>query len=452
MRNLVASALARLGGMGAFVKEGQTVLIKPNLTLFFLAEEGVSTDPRVVAALVRLARDAGAGKVIVGESSGGGTKTPEAMDITGIATAAKREGAELVDFHTCEQREIAIKGKIIDRLVMPVPLLDADVVIDAPKAKAHHLDFISCALKNWVGVLRPEVRSAHYDWNTYQEYVDIMAAVRPTLNVVDAIYIGEGDGPGATTGRFYGGIIASTDPVATDSTVSQLMGFDPSQVAFVQVAQESGLGVADPDRIEIVGVPLEDARVEARPPRLGLEYIEANVIVGSGVSRSGTLGHFKSSADIWDKMGVWGTIVRIKGKPTILIGEAEDPLFERHLREGPYVVIDDAARPKYKQDLRVTFIPGHPALHNILQQLMEGLGVSTMGQASFSLMKTLRNVESSLQYSDTPAAALAAGPAAIRRMHVVAQYGTLGVMAAVLVGALLWSSLATVAGWRKKTM
>lgn len=38
IRSLVASALEPLGGMGAFVKEGQTVLIKPNLTLFFLAE------------------------------------------------------------------------------------------------------------------------------------------------------------------------------------------------------------------------------------------------------------------------------------------------------------------------------------------------------------------------------------------------------------------------------
>ncbi|MBI2954603.1 MAG: DUF362 domain-containing protein [Chloroflexi bacterium] len=450
VRRIVSSALDYFGGVGAFVKKGDTVLIKPNLTLFFLAEEGVSTDPRVVAALVRLAKEAGAARVMVGESSGGGTRTPEAMDVTGIAEAAKREGAELVDFHTCEQREVDIKGKIIDRLLLPVPLLDADVVINAPKAKTHHMDFVTCALKNWVGVLRPDVRSAHHDWNTYQEYVDIMAAVRPTLNVVDAIYIGEGDGPGATTGRFYGGILVGTDPVAIDTVVASLMGFDPAQVAFIYVAQESGLGVADLERIQIVGIPMEEAWIQARAPRLGVDYIPANIIVGSGVSRSGTLGHFKSTADIWDKMGVWKTLVLLKGKPTIMIGDAEDPLFSRHLREGPYVVIDDAARSIYKQHPDVRFIPGHPALHNILPQLMDGLKVAGMGERTFTLMKVLRNVESSLQYSGTPAAPLAAAPATIRNMPVVAQYGVLGTLAAGLLIGLVWSGIGIVSGFRRK--
>jgi uncharacterized protein (DUF362 family) len=448
VRRLVASALQPLGGIEAFVKPGQTVLVKPNLTLFFLAEEGVSTDPHVVAALVRLAKEAGATRVLVGESSGGGTNTIHAMDTTGIATAARREGAELVDFHTSEQREVAIRGKIIDRLLLPTPLLDADVIINAPKAKTHHMDFISCALKNWVGVLRPDVRSAHHDWNTYQEYVDIMAAVRPTLNVVDAIYVGEGDGPGANTGRFYGGILASTDPVATDATVARLMGFDPAQVAFVQVAQENGLGVADAARIDIVGASLEEARIQAIPPRLGVDYLDANVIVGSGVSRSGTLGHFKSSADIWDKMGVWRTIVRLKGKPTIMIGDAEDPLFERHLRQGPYVVVDDAARPHYKDHPAVKFIPGHPALHNILPQLMEGLGVSTIGQTTFDLMRITRDVESYLRYSSAPTRPLASVPATFRGMPVPVQYGALGALAVGLVAGLLWSGLGLAASLR----
>lgn len=73
-----------------------------------------------------------------------------------------------------------------------------------------------------------------------------------------------------------------------------------------------------------------------------------------------------------------------------------------------------------------------------------------MGQVSFNLMKTLRNLESSLQYSDTPAATLATAPAAIRRMHIVAQYGTLVVTAATLAGVLLQSSIATISGLRKR--
>ena len=56
---------------GAFVRPGQTVLIKPNQTVFYSAEEGCTTDPLVVGALIRLAKEAGAGRVQVAESSGG---------------------------------------------------------------------------------------------------------------------------------------------------------------------------------------------------------------------------------------------------------------------------------------------------------------------------------------------------------------------------------------------
>src|SRR5689334_17969640 len=68
---LAREALSHLGGMRRFVHPGQTVLIKPNLTVYYSAEEGCTTDPLLVGAVIRLAREAGAGRVQVGESSGG---------------------------------------------------------------------------------------------------------------------------------------------------------------------------------------------------------------------------------------------------------------------------------------------------------------------------------------------------------------------------------------------
>src|ERR1041385_8502232 len=69
--DLVKEALDHLGGIAAFVKPGQTVLIKPNQTVYYSAEEGCTTDPLVVGALIRLCKKAGASRVIVGESSAG---------------------------------------------------------------------------------------------------------------------------------------------------------------------------------------------------------------------------------------------------------------------------------------------------------------------------------------------------------------------------------------------
>src|SRR3954469_25142383 len=143
---LVREALDHLGGMQAFVKAGQTVLIKPNHTVYYSAEEGCTTDPLVVGALIRLARETGAGRIQVGESSGGSFSSLECMRITGMAAVVEREGAELIDLGSDRVPNRLVKipeGKVISQAPLPAPLLDADVIIAVPKAKNHHIEPIT---------------------------------------------------------------------------------------------------------------------------------------------------------------------------------------------------------------------------------------------------------------------------------------------------------------------
>jgi uncharacterized protein (DUF362 family) len=399
IEKLVRSALDHLGGLETFVQPGQTVLIKPNQTTFFLAHEGITTDPRLVRALIKLAREAGAARVIVGESSGGGGKTRETMKVTGMLRAAEAEGAEVIPFDECDQREVEIPGgQYVERIRLPVPLLEADVVINAPKLKVHHMDPISGAIKNWVGCLRADVREHYHDWHAYQQYAEIMTVTTPALTVMDGIHLGEGNGPVACQGRFFGTILASADPVALDTTAARLLGFDHRHVTFAMTAAGYGLGEADPARIEIVGVPFEEARTTVKAPRIGMDYIDANIIVGLEVSHSGTMGHFKSIADLLHEKGIWKRLIDLlHGRPTVLIGDAEDPLFERHLAAGPYLVIDDAAPARYREDPRVYVIPGHPVLHNMLPLLLEGLRIPTLGEVGMEMMKGLRMARTRLR-------------------------------------------------------
>src|SRR5918993_2591807 len=82
--SLVREALEHLGGLSRFIRSGQTVLIKPNQTVFYSAEEGCTTDPLVVGSLIRLAKEAGAARVQVAESSGGSFLSMQVMSITGM--------------------------------------------------------------------------------------------------------------------------------------------------------------------------------------------------------------------------------------------------------------------------------------------------------------------------------------------------------------------------------
>jgi uncharacterized protein (DUF362 family) len=427
---LVREAIGLLGGMSRFVQPGQTVLIKPNVTVFYSAAEGVTTEPLVVAALIRQAYEAGAAHVQVGESSGDAFDSLTAMRITGIAAVAEKEGAEVIDLGDPElpNRVVPVPGgRVIQEVPLPAPLLDADVIINACKAKNHHMDPITGALKNWVGVVSREWREYnHGDHDMFGRFMDIMTVSRPALNVVDALIAGEGDGPIANLPRWCGCILASPDPVATDVSIARLMGHDPEKITFAKVAQERGLGVMDP--IEYVGAPLADVAFQAWPGHKGFDYLPLNWLVGEGVTVPGTVGHLKSVLDSMHRRGDLWEVMWLVGTPTIMVGAIEDPNFEEHLREGPYVVVDDAALAKYKDDPRVHFIPGHPVLRDGMPELLKALGVSRPGNAIMRWQQFQRWGMNNLTYG-TPwrRAATAAKP--------------LGVLLAAACAAALWKKL-----------
>ena len=376
------AALGHLGGLAAFVRPGQTVLIKPNQTVFYSAEEGCTTDPLLVGALIRLAKEAGAKRVLVGESSGGFFDSLDCMRISGMLAVAEREGAECVDLGSDDtpNRVVPIpNGTKMKAAPLPVPLLEADVIIDVPKAKNHHTDPISGALKNWMGTVNRKWRLAHHGHiDAAQRFMDIMTVVKPTLCVADAIICGEGDGPIANLPRFCGCVLATTDPVAMDSALCQLMGHDWRDSRHIAAAVQHGLGTPDP--LEFRGVPLEHVAFRAWAGHRGFEYLPLNFLVGGGVTLEGSVGHVKSVLDSMLRRGELDEVLWLRGTPTIMIGEIDDPLFEKHLGEGPYIVVDDAAKPQYRDDPRVYFIPGHPVLANAMPQLFEGLGVKWPGR------------------------------------------------------------------------
>ena len=53
---MVQAAVERVGGMGRFVRRGETVLVKPNMAWDRTPEQGANTHPEIVAEVVRLCR------------------------------------------------------------------------------------------------------------------------------------------------------------------------------------------------------------------------------------------------------------------------------------------------------------------------------------------------------------------------------------------------------------
>jgi uncharacterized protein (DUF362 family) len=401
---LVREAIDLLGGMRRFVSPGNTVLLKPNLTVFYSAEEGCTTDPLVVGALIRLAKEAGASRVIVGESSGEFFSSLECMKVTGVAAVAEREGAETVDLGSDDtpSRDVRLKtGGVVPR---PAILLDTDVIINVPKAKTHHYEPISGALKNWMGTCNQNWRQHHHgDDDSIARFVSIMAHRPPDLNVVDGLIAGEGDGPIANQPHWCGCILASTDAVATDVSIARLLGQERSKISFKYAAEGEKQGLGSSKDIEYVGRQIDEVAIKAWSGHEGFDYLPFNFLVGEDVSLAGTIGHVKSAIDSMLRRGDLINLLWLKGTPTIMIGNIDDPSFEQHLHEGPYLVFDDSAKDKYKNDPKVHFIGGHPVLRDAMTGLLRGLGLDANlgGQAIMKWQQFQRWGQHNLEYGTT---------------------------------------------------
>ena len=392
----IDEVLRPLGGFERFVSPGAKVLLKPNQTLWKSPLTGSTTSPRLIRALIRRCFDAGAREVWVAEAAGHAQLTRQVMSSTGMAQAVKGTGAHLIYLDEIAEKVFNLGREAGKLQHMPAPeiLERADVLINVPKAKTHFVDPISCACKNWVGVMPMSYRlflqrqgDAYYRGNAL-----LLKRFRPTLNLVDGGTAGEGQGPGQNHPFWWGWLVASEDPVATDVTVCRLFGLEWERLRMAKEAAHAGVGIFDTERIDLVGAAFDEARVTVRPADPGVHRYPCRVLEGKGATIEGTLGHWKTIADAWLENNLW-TLFSSRGTPTFMFGAIEDPDFEEHVKEGPYVVLDDAALDQYKYDPRVIYVPGSPVPQSYIQhEMVEAMGFGALYEPGLRLVE----MESSL--------------------------------------------------------
>jgi uncharacterized protein (DUF362 family) len=249
---LVQRALVALGGMERFVQPGDDVVVKPNICVaYHTYEYAATTNPWVVAALVRLCLKAGARRVrVMDYPFGGGPE--EAYIRSGIKEQVVAAGGEMEIMSSFKFVAAEIpQGLDLRQCDIYDQVLNADVVINVPIAKTHSLARLTLGMKNLMGVIRD--RPAMHR-NLGQRLADLASRVRPALTVVDAVRILVANGP--TGGNLddvkkIDTVIASPDIVAADSFAAMLFGLQPDDLSYVQAATAMGLGRSDLGSLKI---------------------------------------------------------------------------------------------------------------------------------------------------------------------------------------------------------
>ncbi|MEZ4550882.1 MAG: DUF362 domain-containing protein [Desulfobacterales bacterium] len=242
----VRQAFAALGGMQAFVKPGERVLLKVNAAFASPPSLGATSHPDLVAAVARLCREAGASRVMVTDNP---INDPAAcFALTGIGEAARRAGAGVIlpQASLFQHCSVASGRLIKDWPVLYAPLAQVDRIIGLAPVKDHHRSGASLTLKNWYGLLGGRRNIFHQDVHTL--IMELALMIRPTVVVLDGTWSMMTNGP--TGGSLSdlkptGTLVVSTDPVAADAVGAGLLGRTLADLPFIAKAQDAGAGSAD---------------------------------------------------------------------------------------------------------------------------------------------------------------------------------------------------------------
>jgi uncharacterized protein (DUF362 family)/ferredoxin len=254
----VRRAVDLLGGISAFVKPGDQVLLKPNLLAARKPEKRITTDPAVVRTVARLVLEAG-GRPALGDSPALESLQRVARK-TGMKEVAEELGLELVEL--VRPTPVSLReGSVFRNLEIAARALEADVVINLPKLKTHSQMLLTLGVKNLFGTVVAQRKAEwHYmagvDRDTFASlHLDIYQAIRPALTILDGVWAMEGHGPANGRPRRANLIAAAADAVALDVSICHLLGVPLRSFPLYRAAKARGIGETEVSRIAFRGDP-----------------------------------------------------------------------------------------------------------------------------------------------------------------------------------------------------
>jgi hypothetical protein len=226
--------------------------------------------------------------------------------------------------------------------------------------KTHIRSAVTLSLKNMKGVMPGAEKRKTHQLGLEQAIADLNAVVKPHFAVMDGLVGMEGLWGYPDDCVRPGLVGASRDPVALDSVFARIMGVEVQDVMHLQYCQDRGLGMADPKKIEVIGIPILEVR---RPFRRAFEVVKSRypgLTVLAEKACTGCTNEFISTL-IYIRLAQ--QVDRLDGL-TVVLGEAPEKLSAEKA-----VVIGKCAR---KLEGRFPFVPGcPPAADGITEKVCE---------------------------------------------------------------------------------
>ena len=254
------------GGIGQYVSAGERVLVKPNFLAPKKSATGVTTDLRVIEAVVKMVLDQNAIPVV-----GEGVPIAFDADITfkrlGMTRLADKYGIELVNMDQYPSEIVTIEDAMVLKEI-PISRLvfEVDKIINVPVMKTHSQTTVTLGMKNLKGCVSGKHKLTAHRLGLSKAVVDLNTVIKPTFTVMDAIECMEGNGPTNGRPKRMDLLLGSDDVLALEIVAAKVMGVDPYTVRHIQLARDKGIGEYEFDNVRVLGASIDEVKSEFLMP------------------------------------------------------------------------------------------------------------------------------------------------------------------------------------------
>jgi uncharacterized protein (DUF362 family) len=242
LKESLETLLEPLGGIAAFIKPGNRVLLKPNLLTGARPTKECTTRPELVYAVAQMVIAAG-GEPFLGDSPAFGSAMGVAI-ANGYKPMIDELGLPIIDFHGKRYQTVNTE---FNHLLLSKEAMEADVIINLPKVKSHVQLVVTLGAKNLFGCVPGKMKAwwhmeAGKDVNRFGDMlVETARSINPNLTIIDGIIGHEGNGPSGGEPRKLGVLGASSDVFALDRAMLEVLNVPPEQVPTVAASMRMGL-------------------------------------------------------------------------------------------------------------------------------------------------------------------------------------------------------------------
>jgi len=240
-----------LGGIKNFIKSGNKVVLKPNFSVPRLSEEACTTNPVLVASMVKICLQAGAKEVKVIDHPF--TNHIICLEKSGIKKAVTAAGGKVYALNNGIDQYfqlVKVNGKMLGDVYFSKDVLEADVFINMPILKHHNITEVTMGLKNMMGLVWD--RGVFHSSDLDRCIAELIAFKKPTLTILDAVRGITANGPmGPGPIKEYNQLILGVDPVAVDAYGAYIFGKKPEKLHYLRIAAELGVGQLDWEKLTV---------------------------------------------------------------------------------------------------------------------------------------------------------------------------------------------------------